>query len=254
MGNCENCYGKRWLNTGKKTRGGIRIWKCYRCGAEQNGDISYERQAPSILYIDIEVSLSKMYNFGLKVPDKYISPSMLIQEYFIICWAASWVGEAEIRGGCVTQAEAKRGNDRRILTPLKKLMDKADIIAGHNIDRFDIPALNTRFFLNHIEFPYYNRTLDTLKVARKMKFESNKLDYLSQVLGHDGKDKMRLDDWLAISSSGDPVALAKMYKYNRGDVRNGKATLMDLLPFALKNKPKNYGTITIAREPKDTWF
>src|SRR5690349_20512302 len=114
-------------------------------------------------------------------------------------------------------------------------MESADIIAGHNVDRYDVKRSNTRFLLNGLEPVVDKKTLDTLKIARsKFAFESNKLDYISQRLGFRGKDEIHNSDWLKIVTTGDEKTLAKVLRYNRGDVRNGKNVLEKLMKYSGK--------------------
>jgi hypothetical protein len=228
MVNCAHCTKRKWVKAGK-WKGNRRVWKCFFCGHEQAEDEPFIRQKPKILYIDLEISLSEMYNFGLKVQGEYVSPDFLKRPYYCICWAASWVGENIIHTGCVTSQAARRWSDKQIMGPLWALMDRADIIAGHNV-KFDIKRSNTRFILNKLPPPLEYQTIDTLKIARgKFAFESNKLDHISQVLGFRPKDAMSKKDWLAIAERGDEKTLQKMSKYNAGDVREGKRVLSEFM-------------------------
>lgn len=164
----------------------------------------------------------------------------LFKPRYIISWAASYVGDKKIWSDCVTPKEARKWSDKRILPRLQELMDSADILAGHNLDAFDLKHCNARFLLNDIEPIVGKKTLDTLKIARsKFKFESNRLDYISQILGFRPKDDIRNSDWLKIVTTGDEKTLAKVLKYNKGDVRNGKAVLERLMKYS--GKRTNYG-------------
>lgn len=253
MQNCERCYFKKWLKTGKTNEDGIPYWKCGRCGKEQLGDYPFERVQPKILYYDVEVSLSDLYgNFGLTVRGERMSHKMLKKPYFIICWSAMWVGSNRIHSACVTQKEALARTDKNILAPLWDLINKADIVAGHNLDKYDAKVVNTRFIANGFTEPMPpQRSMDTLTMARKRwKMESNTLDYICKFFGIPQKDKMSIDDWIEIQETGNPKTLAKMLKYNRGDVRNGVKVLEILKgwhPF-----PANFGMAVMPREPLDT--
>lgn len=268
MQNCEQCAGKRWLakinkKTGLqekhhiKTSDGVefdlRIWKCWRCGNVQEEvmpfvPISYRSKA-NILYIDLEVSKSMLFNYGLRVPSTYINPDDLLKESYIICWSASYVGSDVIWSDCVTQKEAKKWDDSRILPRLQELMASADLLAGHNVDRFDVKRANTRFLVNSIEPVTDKKSLDTLKIARaKFAFESNRLDYISQKLGFRPKDDIHNSDWIEIVTTGNEKTLKKVLKYNRGDVREGKKVLERLMSYS--GKRDYYGTVTLEGAPK----
>lgn len=255
MQNCVICGGKRWLakidhETGLQVAHPTEglAWECFRCE-----HIQYEvqgflptilRNRANVLYVDIETSKSIYYSYGRNVKSKWLSGDDLLQEYFIVSWVASYVGKDKYFGACVTGEEALQGTDKNILQPLYDLMSSADIIAGHNVDGFDIKRINTRFLLNGIS-PVMTadgrkkKTIDTLKIARSVfAFEDNRLDWLCKRFGINGKDDISADDWRAVMK-GSQETLDKIYKYNRGDVENGKALYNILAPYA--NKPAGWG-------------
>lgn len=274
MLNCQNCGGKRWLAKIDKKTGlqlkhhivvdgeveyDLRIWKCWRCGNVQEEERPFiplhKRARANILYIDLEVSKSAFYNYGPKVSSKFIRADDLIYEYFIICWSASYLGNDTIWSECVTTDEVKAWRDgtgspdKRILSRLQELMASADIIAGHNVDKYDVKRSNTRFLINGLTPVIEKKTLDTLKIARtKFAFEYNGLDYISQKLGLRGKDEITNDDWLRIVKTGDEATLRRVLKYNRGDVRNGKGVLKELMDYS--GKKADYGSITPDGSPQ----
>jgi hypothetical protein len=269
MQNCESCQGRKWFaHIDKKTglqrkrhiKGDgydydLRIWKCYRCGWIQEEVMPFVpmqyRTKGNILYIDLEVSKSMMFNYGLKVPSQYINPDDLYRDFYIICWSASYVGKDTVWSECVTQKEAKKWSDARILPRLRELMESADIIAGHNIDRFDIKKANTRFLLNGLEPVITKKTLDTLKIARsKFAFESNRLDYISQKLGLRPKEDIRNSDWLKIVTTGNEATLKKVNRYCRGDVKSGKGILETLMKYS--GRKEWYGATALESPP--TWL
>jgi DNA polymerase elongation subunit (family B) len=259
MQNCEDCGGKKWFahidrKTGLQRKHhvvgdngyerDIRIWKCWRCGKIQEEiepfiPLGY-RTTANILYVDIEVSKSLYFNYGNRVPSGWMNIDDLYREKYIICWAASYVGSKTVWSDCVTGDEARGWTDARILPRLRELMDSADIIAGHNVDAFDIKHINAQLLLNNLEPVTGKKTLDTLKIARsKFKFESNKLDYISRKLGLRPKDNITNDDWLEIVKTGSEKTLAKVLKYNKGDVTSGKGVLQRLMKYS--GKRTDYG-------------
>jgi hypothetical protein len=265
--NCERCSGKRWLakidpETGLQLKHHIkleeveydlRIWKCWRCGHVQH-EVEpfiplYKRSKANILYIDLEVSKSLYFNYGAKVPSKYLRSDDLLKEYFIICWSASYVGNRKVWSECVTPDEALAWNDARILPRLQELISSADLIAGHNVMAFDIKRANTRFFLNGLEPVIDKKAHDTLKIARsKFSFESNKLDDIRKRLGLRPKDDIRNEDWLNILKTGDEKTLAKINKYCKADVVEGKKVLEFLMKYS--GKKEWYGSVTLDAPPQ----
>lgn len=254
MQNCENCYGKKWFakvspKTGLqlKDRDGKLLWRCWRCGQVQveptvpTTPVTVRTDA-NILYLDTEVSKSLYFNYGAKVPSKYLRIDDMVQEYYIICWSASYIGQDKVFSDCVTPAEANKWTDAKILSKLRDLMQSADIIAGHNVDAYDMKRINTRLLLNGLEPVIGKKTLDTLKIARgKFTFESNKLDYISQRLGFRPKDDITNADWLNIVKHGDKETLVKVNAYCQGDVVNGKAVFQKLAKYS--GKREDYGAV-----------
>ena len=257
MQNCMVCGGKKWIalidkKTGlqKTTKDGRLLYSCFRNkhhiqAEEYPFPPLKERGKASILYFDLEVSKSRYYNYGRKVHSGYLRGSDLDREYFIICWSASYVGSNKVFSACVTPEQARDWTDKEILQPLYDLLSSADIVAGHNVDAFDLKKVNTRFILNGIS-PVMSydgktkKTMDSLKIARsKFAFEDNGLDALCQRLGIKGKDRITDEDWRAIVKTGDEKTLNKVNKYCRGDVKNGKELLNIFIPYS--GKADDYG-------------
>lgn len=262
MQNCDKCHGKRWYavlgknGLQKKDKSGKLLWRCYRCNNQQTEPDEQPiidvrgRVGASILYIDLEVSKSMYYSYGAKVPSRYLNPKDRIHSYYIICWVASYMHEDKIYGQCVTPEMAQGWNEAEILQPLRDLMSSADAIAGHNVDGYDIKRANTRYLLNGIEPVIGKPTYDTLKIARsKFAFESNRLGDISETLGLNGKDAVNDDDWRRIVSTGDEKTLKKVFKYCKGDVREGKRLLDKFMMYT--GKKDNYGSIAFPKEPKE---
>ncbi len=254
MTNCENCFGKKWYakldsrGVQMVDRDGLRLWRCFRCGTVQTERAvpippTHLRTGASILYFDLEVSYSLTYNYGLKVPGKYIPPDNLVKPFFIIAWSASYMHQPTIYHDTVTPAEAMAWDDNRILPRLNELMLSADILAGHNVDKYDIRRANARFIVNDLDAITGKKTFDTLKIARsKFAFESNRLDYICQILGLDGKDHITSEEWRQVME-GDAKVLGRIEKYNMKDVRSGKRVLNKLQGYA--GKKFGYGAVGI---------
>lgn len=181
------------------------------------------RSTPHVLYLDIETSPNMAFLWSLKVPGGYVNSDMIVKDWFVISWAASWADEKKVYSGVVSSAEAKRWEDKKMLRPLWELIDSADIVVGHNSKKFDMKKLNTRFLLHGYGPPRRYRQLDTLTEARKyFAFESNKLEFINKRVGNLLKHEMKLEDWIHICLDGDQKTLDKMVRYNRGDVVEGK--------------------------------
>lgn len=249
---CENCLRRHWRakidrRTGLqvKHKNGNLVYICIYCGTAQEEDVHIipipQRIQANILYIDTEISKSIYYNYGAKVPSKYLGVSNLIQEWYMIGWAASYVGNDHVWSEFVSSTDAINADDSNILDKLHGLMEAAEIFAGHNFDGFDVKKINTAFMRHGMKPIIGKKTIDTLKLARsRLSLESNCLDYVSEWLGHAGKDDITNADWIA-AMHGNKKTIDKIHKYCIGDVVNGKAVLEDLLPLA--NKKMNFGAI-----------
>ncbi len=195
---------------------------------------------PRILLFDIETSYSVVATFSL-YPES-ISHANILKEPFIICYSYMWLGDTKVNGVAITSKDAKLGNDKKIVEKLLSVVDQADLVIGHNGDKFDIKYLKARA-LRHGLQPLNNiRTLDTLKIARKnFKLMSNRLDYLGHYLGVGVKDKVSNIEWLN-ALSGDKNSIRKLLTYNKRDVILLRDVYLKLRPW-VENHP-NIAIIT----------
>lgn len=256
---CEKCFRRHWKakidqRTGEQVvhRNGNLVYLCVYCGTAQEEDNTYitkpELKANQ-LYIDIELSKSLFTNYGAKVRSKFIHKGNLIKERHIICWTASYIGKDTLWSECVTPSEAmrfwdlrdtKNNSDERIVKKLHRLMKSAEIIVGHNVKAFDIKHCFTRFEYYGLDPIVNKHAIDTLQIARsKFQFEYNNLDYISQRLGFRPKDDISDDDWNKILR-GDKKTIDKGWKYNKGDVIEGKKVYERLVRWV--GKKDTFGT------------
>lgn len=182
-----------------------------------------------ILVFDIETAARTAYVW--RTGEQWVRQEQLITDSYIISIAWSWLDEEEIHVAHLTPAEAKKGNDKRIITEFLKVLDRADYIAGHNITRFDEKEISTRLFKHGMKPLSPSKHLDTLRMARKhFNFNSNKLDDICQWLGIGQKHETGLQLWKDVMK-GCPDAMARMAEYNKQDVNINKELLKKLLPF-----------------------
>ena len=249
---CDKCLRRYWRakidkNTGLqvKHKNGNLVYVCVYCEHVQEEDKMFvpaeRRIQANILYIDTENSTSVYENYGAKVPSKYLSYQNLVHEWFMLGWCASYVGNDKVWTGFVTKQEAEARSDKGIAERLHALMESAEIIAGHNIDGFDLKKVNTVFMRHGLTPIIGKKTIDSLKLARsKLSHESNTLDYLAQYYGFSGKDEITRQDWKD-ATAGNKKVLKKIEKYCQGDVINGKGLLEKFIPLA--NKKFRFGAI-----------
>jgi hypothetical protein len=223
--NCFVCSKKNLWQTTPYWEDSRRWWKCRNCGSDQLEEPPQGlRIPPKVLYLDIETALMKVYVYDLYVPNKRINKEMIAQNSFVITWSAAWLNpDNTIRSqmsGTVTTAEAKKQNDKRIITDIHALMDEADYVVTHNGNRFDVKVLNWRFLLYRLPFPEYKK-IDTFALSNQTRPPSRGLEPLSLALGGEAKKGLDRAEWIEIVETGNPKLLAKARRYCRGDVKEG---------------------------------
>lgn len=153
-----------------------------------------------------------------------------------ICWASRWYGEPD---SLRFDAEWHRGGYPRMLRRIWKRLDRAQIVVGHNFDRFDRRHLHGAFIEAGLPAPSPYKVVDTLKVARaEFAFESNTLDALCRRFGIVAKSGRYSAAVARAASAGDPDAQAQIEAYNGGDIDATEA-LYDYLRPWIKNHPHN---------------
>jgi DNA polymerase elongation subunit (family B) len=169
---------------------------------------------PRVLLLDIETAPNAAWVWGLF--DQNISASQVEASGYVLCWSAKWLGEKTLRFARVGK---NRAGEREMLAKIHALLDEADIVVHYNGRKFDIPTLNREFIKFGMAPPSPYKQVDLLQVAKRaFRFESNKLDYVSQALGIGQKVKHKgFELWIACMR-GDAKAWAQMERYNRQDV------------------------------------
>jgi ssDNA-binding Zn-finger/Zn-ribbon topoisomerase 1 len=229
MPRCKHCNSKNVWKRGYRD-GKIRI-QCQEC---KKYDLVKEYEggkiAARILLFDIETSPMEVYVWGLKY-NNYISPDSIIKDFSVLCWSAKWLFDDRVIGEVVTGQQAINREDASILKTMWELLDEADIVITQNGKKFDIPKLNTRFLLAGYPPPMYYQSIDTKEVMQKtFGFSSNKLDYVNQFLGIDGKSDMEFEDWVECVR-GNEERLEKMITYNKRDVVIMEELYLKLRPW-----------------------
>jgi DNA polymerase elongation subunit (family B) len=121
--------------------------------------------------------------------------------------------------------------------------DRAHVIYGHNVDRFDTKHLNTGWRDLGLPEPSPFKSVDTLKEARK-KFgdESMKLAALTQRLGINTKTDTYDVEVARAACAGNKAAQRRIKAYNAGDVVASEA-LVDRLRGWIKHPHNVIGTV-----------
>jgi|GEM_PF-445223 len=166
------------------------------------------------LFFDIETSPNIVASWRVGY-NLQIGPDNILQERAIICICYKWANESKVHS-----LTWNRGDDKQMIIDFVEIMNSADEIIGHNSDKFDVKWVKTRALIHGIDHLPSYQTVDTLKLARSnYLFNSNKLDYIGQVLGVGKKmDAGGFKTWKSIFIDHDEKALDKMVKYCKIDV------------------------------------
>lgn len=144
-----------------------------------------------------------------------------------ICGAWRWYGKEKIHFA----AEWVDG-PRDMAIQLCESLNQADIVTGHNIDRFDIKHLRSLFRDHGLVQPPKFKTVDTLKVARAaLGDESLTLDALCQRYGIPTKVGRYDHDVALAATQGDKKAQRQIRLYNMADVEASTGLYTVLLPL-----------------------
>jgi len=184
-----------------------------------------------ILFLDIETAPNVAYVWGLF--DQNISHNQVISSSYILCWAAKWEGSSAMQFDSVLTKKHPR---LPMLKRIHKLLDEADIVVHYNGNKFDTPTLNKEFVKHGLLPPSPYKQVDMLRVCRHaFRFESNKLDSITQSLGIGKKVKHHGFELWVQCINGDTKSWAIMERYNRMDVTLLEKVYHRLLPWIGKH-------------------
>jgi uncharacterized protein YprB with RNaseH-like and TPR domain len=151
----------------------------------------------------------------------------ILQEWFIICVAWKWLGQKTIHGAAIE----KPCEDKEVIQKVHDVISSADAIIGHNGDKFDLKKFNARAIIHGIPPLPPIIQIDTLKMARsKFKFNTNRLDYIGEILGVGRKVETKKGLWLRVLK-GEKKAIKEMLRYNKGDVQLLEDVYNKLKPY-----------------------
>ena len=194
---------------------------------------------PKVLLFDIETAPVLAHVWALWKQN--VAINQIHTDTYILCWAAKWWGDDAILSDALPYHKKHYklypDDDLKICETLWELLDTADILIGHNGDRFDIPRANARFIAHGMQPPAPSKQVDTYKIAKAgFNFTSNKLDWLGEHLGVGRKVHTDGFDLWRRCMAGDPAAWADMVDYCRGDVLLLERVWDKLRPWA-RNHP-----------------
>lgn len=181
---------------------------------------------PRILFYDIETKPIAAYIWSLG--KQVVRHGQLIKgldQYDIICITYCWNDNKPAKS---LDWNYKKQNSKQMISEFDKLIKMADITIGKNSDSFDVKHINAQRFLHGLKpIPDWIRYTDDLQKQLKkyFKFPSQRLDYVSSMLGYGGKIKMEFDDWINIVEKNKHgfKSFKKMIQYGKKDVEDTRA-------------------------------
>lgn len=164
------------------------------------------------LMLDIETSPNLAHVWSLW--NQNIGINQLRESTEMLCFAAKWFDKPK------TMFWSQYHDGRDVMVQKAHgLLDEADVVMHYNGTKFDIPHLNREFLLAGLTPPAPYEQIDLLKTVRKsFRFPSNKLAYVSDALGLEGKVTHSGHDLWVRCLAGDAKAWHTMRKYNKRDV------------------------------------
>ena len=188
---------------------------------------------PRVLVADIENSPAIGYFWGSTYQTNIIK---VIEPSRMMSIALKWYGEKKIS----FFSDHHTGHDEMIARTWDAL-NEADAVVTYNGARHDSPHIQTEFLRAGAspQSPY--REIDLYRVVRsKLKFQSNRLDYVSQELEIGKKvEHEGFPLWLACMA-GDEKAWGRMRAYNLEDVRLTEQLYDRLRPLVPQSMHPNY--------------
>lgn len=146
-----------------------------------------------------------------------------------ICAAWKWYDAPDVEFA----AEWNVGGYDGFMRTVWDVFDRADLIIGHNADRFDARHLMGGWAEMGLPAPSPYKVIDTLKIARgSFAYESNTLDALNKRLGIDAKTDKYSVEVARAAVDGHKDAQARIESYNRGDIIASEALFDRLRPYA----------------------
>jgi hypothetical protein len=180
---------------------------------------------PKILMVDIETAPNLAWCWGLW--QQNVALSQLVKSTEMLSFASKWLGvpETEFRSvfhdGKLPMVERAHA-----------LLDEADAVMGWNSKSFDAKHLNREFLEAGLGPPSPYKHIDLMLTAKKkFKFPSNKLQYVSTLLGLAGKVQHSGFELWVRCMAGDPEAWEEMKTYNIQDTELLEDVYHKLLPW-----------------------
>ncbi len=174
-----------------------------------------------ILILDLETA--PLMGFVWKLFKTNIGLNQIVSDSYMLSYAAKWHDDDRIFYKD-QRHKANYEDDKSLVISLKKLIDEADMVVGHNVKNFDLRVFNGRCLEHGIPPTSSYRAIDTMLIAKKhFKLPSYKLEYLTNKYNTTYKKLKHeefpgFDLWREVVLNRNKKAWQVMDKYNRHDV------------------------------------
>ncbi len=171
-----------------------------------------------ILLYDVESLPNVSYTWGTWQQDV-----IKVKERRIVCSIAwQWYHEGKTKVMALPDFDGYDPlirDNLKLIKAFKGIRAKADVVIGHNLDRFDTGMVNTDMFLRHIKPHAGQRSIDTLAICKtKFRLNSNRLGDVCGELGIGKKVPHPGFPMWEGCMAGKKKSWDQMKKYNVGDV------------------------------------
>lgn len=192
-----------------------------------------EVKKPRVLFIDLESRPDTVVTF--RRFKATIGSDNVLREGGGLLSVACAFDDEQVQGFALTPEQAIADDDSTLVATLWDAIEQCDFVVAHNLDKFDMALFKARCVVNGFPPPKRVKQIDTLKQAKQMKFQSNRLDALGQSLGEGSKlshSGIRL--WIDCME-GKQEALNEMLAYNIQDVELLRNVYHRLKAFDVKH-------------------
>lgn len=176
-----------------------------------------ERRGARIVFYDIETAPSIGVVFG-RFKQNLGLDHILSEGGWVISVCYKFAGESRVYKYVLSPEEAVAKDDSRLLAVIYDMFEETDIAVAQNGDGFDLPTIKTRLIKNGYPPLKTVKHVDTLKIAKQLRFNSNKLDNLASEMNIGRKQQHSGISLWVKCMEGDQAALDEMLDYNAHDV------------------------------------
>jgi hypothetical protein len=144
----------------------------------------------------------------------------------ITCISASWIGEDEIHTWTTGQVGywSRAGRRNAVLAPFYELLRQADVVTGHNVERFDLRVWNAEAMRCGVEPVRSILVEDTMRTLRAKGYKKG-LDNIASAFGVGSKLALNWTEWdIAYEDPSWRDVIARC----ESDVRLHKAVRMEM--------------------------